>query len=523
MKNILLLICGLFIGLLTGVNAQEDTSLLRYGNLISEDSLRKHLMVIASDEFEGRDTGKPGQKKAAEYLARHFERWGLEQVADSGYFQRFYVGKNKIDTAVIRMNDEEFMLIDDFYFFNPLAAEGTRSFKELRFLGYGIDDSLYSDYEGIAENLENIVIWEEEPIDEEENYLLSGNGFNSDWSRDFSLKLQTARDKGVKNLFIVNDDYETVIGRLSGYLKMARTTLWEGEKEEPEMSVFYISPQTASKMLGKKYKPVRIAEKIARKSKSETFMVSGDFEIVVQKEQEKLSTENVLGYIEGSDRSEELLVITAHYDHLGMRDGKIYNGADDDGSGTVALMEIARVMSKMKSEGIAPRRSVLFMAVSGEEKGLLGSLFYTNNPVFSLDSTVANLNIDMIGRNDEDHAPNSEYIYVIGSDRLSTTLHNISEETNDICCNIELDYTYNDPNDPNRFYYRSDHYNFVKKNIPAIFYFSGVHEDYHKPTDTPDKIQYEKLTSIVKLIFHTAWNVANTEQSIEVDVEPADQ
>lgn len=523
MKNTLLLISGLFIGLLSGVNAQIDTSLLRYGNLISEDSLRKHLMVIASDEFEGRDTGKPGQKKAAQYLAKHFERWGLEQVADSGYFQRFYVGQNRIDTALIQMDEEKFLMIEDFYFFNPLAAEGTRSFNELRFLGYGIDDSLYSDYKGVKDNIENIVIWEEEPIDDEENYLLSGNGFNSEWSRDFSLKLQTARDKGVKNLFIVNDDYETVIGRLSGYLKMARTTLWEGEKEEPEMSVFYISPETASKMLGKKYKPFKISEKIARKGESETFSVSANFRIEVEKVQNKLSTENVLGYIEGSERPGELLVVTSHYDHLGMRDGEIYNGADDDGSGTVALMEIARVMSKMNSEGITPRRSVLFMAVSGEEKGLLGSLFYTNNPVFPLDSTVANLNIDMIGRNDEDHEPNSEYIYVIGSDRLSTTLHKISEKTNDDCCNIELDYTYNDPNDPNRFYYRSDHYNFVKNNIPAIFYFSGVHEDYHKPTDTPDKIQYKKLASIVKLVFHTAWNVSNTEQRIEVDVEPANQ
>ncbi len=511
------------MGLLTGVYAQEDTTLFHYGNMISEDSLRNHLMVIASDEFEGRDTGTPGQKKAAQYLANYFEQLGLEQVADSGYFQRFYIGLNSIDTAIIRMEGEEFLMIDDFYFFNPLAAKGTRSFSELRFLGYGIDDSLYSDYRGVEEDIENIVIWEEEPMDEEQNYLISANEFNSEWSRDFSLKLQTARDKGVKNLFIVNDDYETVIGRLSGYLRMGRTTLWEGDRVEPAMSVFYISPQTATKMLGNKYKPIRIAEKISRKGRSETFLISANFEIDVQKEQNKLSTENVLGYLEGSDRSEELLVVTAHYDHLGMRDGKIYNGADDDGSGTVALMEIARMMSLMKDEGIIPRRSILFMAVSGEEKGLLGSLYYTNNPVFPLDSTVANLNIDMIGRNDEDNEPNSEYIYVIGSDRLSTTLHNISEETNKFCCNIELDYTYNDPDDPNRFYYRSDHYNFVKKNIPAIFYFSGVHEDYHRPTDTPDKIQYQKLTSIVKLIFHTAWGVANTEQSIEVDIVPADR
>src|SRR6056297_418091 len=372
MKKTFLLISSLVFSLLSGLTAQVDSSISSYGNSISEDSLRKHLMIIASDEFEGRDTGMPGQKKAARYLANHFEQWGLEEVADSGYFQRFYIGQNRIDTAVLRMDEEEFLFLEDFYFFNPLVAEGTRSFKELRFLGYGIDDSLYSDYKGIEGNFDNILIWEEEPADEEGNYLISGDQFNSEWSRDFSLKLQTAQDKGVKNLFIVNKDYETVIGRLSGYLKMSRTTLWEENKEDPEMSVFYISPKTASKMLGRKYKPTRIAEKISRKRVSETFVASGNFEMEVHKEQNKLSSENVLGYLEGSDQSEELLVITAHYDHVGMRDGKIYNGADDDGSGTVALMEMARVFSKMSQEGMVPRRSILFMAVSGEEKGLLG-------------------------------------------------------------------------------------------------------------------------------------------------------
>jgi Zn-dependent M28 family amino/carboxypeptidase len=158
------------------------------------------------------------------------------------------------------------------------------------------------------------------------------------------------------------------------------------------------------------------------------------------------------------------------------------------------------------------------MTVSGEEKGLLGSEWYADHPVFPLENTVANLNIDMIGRTDEAHEDNPNYIYLIGSDRLSTELHRISEEANTTYSGLELDYTYNDPNDPNRFYYRSDHYNFAKNGIPVIFYFSGVHEDYHQPTDTPDKIMYDKMVPIARLVFHTAWDLANREKRIVVDV-----
>ena len=205
--------------------------------------------------------------------------------------------------------------------------------------------------------------------------------------------------------------------------------------------------------------------------------------------------ENVLGYIEGSDLKEELLIITAHYDHLGKHDSIIFNGADDDGSGTVAVMEIAEAFMLAKKEGKGPRRSVLIMAVSGEEKGLLGSKYYTDNPIFPLEKTVANLNVDMIGRLDDWHQdPN--YVYLIGSDRLSQELHDISEKINEKHTQLDLDYRFNKEDDPNRYYYRSDHYNFAKNNIPVIFYFNGVHEDYHKPTDTIEKIDYYKIQII---------------------------
>ena len=228
-------------------------------------------------------------------------------------------------------------------------------------------------------------------------------------------------------------------------------------------------------------------------------------------------SENVLAYIEGSKKSDEIIVISAHLDHVGVEKGAIYNGADDDGSGTVAILEIAEAFQRAQMEGNGPKRSILFLHVTGEEKGLLGSRYYTENPIFPLANTIANLNIDMIGRIDERHQENPNYIYLIGSDKLSSELHVISEETNKKYIQMDLDYKYNDDNDPNRFYYRSDHYNFAKVNIPIIFYFNGTHKDYHRPTDTPDKINYELLESRTRLIFHTAWELANREDRIIAD------
>ena len=233
---------------------------------------------------------------------------------------------------------------------------------------------------------------------------------------------------------------------------------------------------------------------------------------------EPKSSENVVAFIEGSEKPDEIIVLSAHYDHVGMReDGTIYNGADDDGSGTMAMLEIAEAFQQAVKDGNGPKRSILFLHVTAEEIGLYGSRYYTENPIFPLENTVANLNTDMIGRIDPDKKDNPNYIYLIGSDKLSQELHNVSEEVNEKYTNLELDYTYNDENDPNRFYYRSDHYNFAKNNIPIIFYFNGTHEDYHKPTDTPDKIEYELMTKRTRLIFQTAWEVANREGRITAD------
>lgn len=232
-------------------------------------------------------------------------------------------------------------------------------------------------------------------------------------------------------------------------------------------------------------------------------------------------TENVIAFIKGRDydtKPREYLVISAHYDHVGTdEEGNVFNGADDDGSGTVAILEIAEAFKKAVKDGYRPKRSIVFLHFTGEEKGLLGSKFYTENPIFPMNETITNLNIDMIGRIDPAHKDNPNYIYLIGSDRLSTELHEISEKANAEYVQLDLDYKYNNKNDPNRFYYRSDHYNFAKHGIPVIFYFNGVHEDYHQKTDSPDKIEYDLLEKRAKLVFYTAWKVANADHAPVVD------
>ena len=315
------------------------------------------------------------------------------------------------------------------------------------------------------------------------------NDSNVDYSEKFA-KTITAKDLG-KHLFIyASDEFE------------GRNTGEPGQKKAVKyLKDFYIDQGIASPLGGDDYFQEVPSAYLSNNRRGMTLKDS----------------ENVVAFIKGSEKPDEIIVISAHLDHEGVKNGEIYNGADDDGSGTVAILEIAEAFKKAADAGKGPKRSVLFLHVTGEEKGLLGSKYYTENPIFPLANTVTNLNIDMVGRVDDRHKGNPNYVYLIGADKLSTELHNVSEAMNKKYTNIDLDYKYNDENDPNRFYYRSDHYNFAKHNIPIIFYFNGTHADYHRPTDTPDKINYEMLENRARLVFHTAWEIANRENRIVVD------
>lgn len=228
-------------------------------------------------------------------------------------------------------------------------------------------------------------------------------------------------------------------------------------------------------------------------------------------------SENIWAFIEGSDKKDEVVVISAHYDHVGTKKGEVYNGADDDGSGTVAILEMAKAFQKAKNEGHGPRRSILILHMTGEEHGLHGSRYYSENPLFPLKKTVADVNIDMIGRRDDLHPDTNDYVYVIGSDYLSTDLYTICESVNQKYIHLTLDYKFNDKKDPNRFYYRSDHYNFGKNGIPAVFLFNGTHADYHKATDEVSKIEFDALTKRTKYGFAIAWEIANRADKLVVD------
>ena len=229
-------------------------------------------------------------------------------------------------------------------------------------------------------------------------------------------------------------------------------------------------------------------------------------------------SENVIAYIKGTEKPDEYIVLSAHYDHVGIANGEIYNGADDNGTGTTALLELARTLQIAHKNGNGPKRSIVFLHCTGEEYGLHGSRFFVNSKILPLENIVANLNVDMIGRKDLKYEnTDTEYIYLVGSDRLSTELHDLSEAMNKKYTKLHLDYTYNEVNHPEMIYYRSDHYNFAKFGIPVIFYYSGEHADYHKPTDTFDKIDFEQMLKRTQLIFVTTWELANRPEQIKLN------
>jgi hypothetical protein len=355
--------------------------------------------------------------------------------------------------------------------------------------------------------------------------LVSKSKFPSAWTTDNRKKAQYARQRGAAAVFLIKDNFKESSAYARHFLEKPPmilemdTATKDYQNTRRRIPTFYLSPET-SYLLFSQADQNEMKKYIQRKRKSQTMGLGSSEEIMrveMKSDDRRLETENVLGYIEGDELKNELIVLTAHYDHIGVENGVVFNGADDDGTGTVALMQIAEAFMQAKKAGIKTKRSILVMLVSGEEKGLLGSSYYVENPVFPLKNTIVNLNIDMIGRRDTAHWNRSDYVYLIGSDILSKELHAISEAVNATYSQLTFDYTYNNLNDPNRYYYRSDHYNFAKKNIPVIFYFNGVHADYHQPTDDVEKIEFEKVEKIARLVFYTTWDLANREKRPELN------
>ena len=514
------LLIGMFL-FFHPVFSQTDSVAIRFAKSISAEDLRKHLEVLASDQYEGRETGQKGQKMAADYIKKHFMNCGIpprENLKD-GYYQQFPLQVFQPQELQIEINGKSFIPRKDFFSFSSILYDTTLIINDLMFAGYGINSENYNDYKSLNEkDLRNLLILGSEPIDKTGNSILTGTTKSSEWSNGIRKKYSEAQSKGVSILFIVEDDIASAYKKSEHKITSTKMKIAEKSGKSLFSTPFtiFISKEMANSILGsEKYLP-KVKKEIAASRQPQKKNCKSQIKLKIKQATSVLSAENVIGYIEGSDLKNELVVLTAHYDHLGKQDGIVFNGADDDGSGTVAVLELAEAFALAKKNGNGPRRSVLIMPVSGEEKGLLGSEYYTSNPVFPLDKTVANLNIDMVGRIDDAHKGDGNYIYLIGSDKLSLDLHEISESANLKYSNLKLDYTYNAESDPNRFYYRSDHYNFAKNNIPVIFYFNGVHEDYHRETDDVEKIDFNKMEKITRLVFHTAWELANREERIKL-------
>lgn len=493
------LVIALSLFVFSNSYSQENPVERKYAEQILSADLKDYLTIIASDALEGRETGSRGQKMAATFISNHFEEIGLKPPVSGSYYQQVPLYSITAGTSSIHLSNHTFQNFQEFVYL------GLRNINEedgsIVFVGGGHDDVL--DKLNIAGK--NVLIITEKKLDE--------------------INLAKLKERRAKTVFVCNTSTDQVFksfgSRAEQSFNSRRLTLAKPIASGNLENVVFVSPGVAEKIVNMPIEKLRDLSGGDAKVSRITRIKPSKINYTLTNNINQIFSPNVLGYLEGSDKKNELIVVTAHYDHIGISKGEqgdvINNGADDDGSGTVTVMELAKVFSKAKADGNGPRRSMLFMTVTAEEVGLLGSQYYTENPIFPIENTVVNLNIDMIGRTDPEHKDKDDYVYVIGSDKLSMELHELSETVNSTYTRLDFDYTYNDVNHPTNLYKRSDHWNFAKLNIPIIFYFDGIHEDYHQASDEVDKIEFDLLTKRAKLIFYTAWELANREGRIKPD------
>ncbi len=492
-------------GLFFTASKAGSSSETRTAALISTDSLRYFMQVLTSDSLQGRETGQPGQKKAARFIADQFLRFGLIPATPTGFQEhplssRANEGKNLVigETKLVYRKDFftmeaviDTLLSFDSLYFTTLDREGIRMEDRRSLKPISLNDKVKS---AVC-------------------FMVNGSSLTS-----LDLFNSTGFNNNVKQsvdelpVLIIVENIDSLIDKLL-FEKQNSTTLYTAiaSRKQP---VYWISTKAADALCSGFSKM-----SIKKRSKLPDGFINTKVQLPRFTAAVELIGENVPFILRGSNKPEELVALTAHYDHLGIHNDTVFYGADDDASGTSCVLELARVLSLAAANGDRPYRSILFMPVSGEEKGLLGSRYYSQHPLFPLKNTIANVNIDMIGRVDPEHDSSGirNYIYVIGADKLSTELHDINEAANADHLNMVLDYRYNVPGEPNRFYFRSDHYNFAKNGVPAIFYFNGKHADYHKSTDTLEKIDFEAMTLRTRLVFHTVWELSNRPDRILVN------
>jgi hypothetical protein len=508
---------------------------------INPVDLKKHMQFLASDELEGRDTGEPGLLIAARYLAVQAEALGLK-AAEPGnsYFQHYVIEEKSYDREhcmiTIRNDSVQTVNHESFYVLPSLQSETLDVEGDVVFAGYGIrdEDHGYNDFEGIDIAGKVVLIMNRAPMNEEGTEAQFDNEIWSD-RINMRYKLPYIMSKGPKAVLLVRDpksgaqSIEDGNPRIARYLSHSR-----GLKEERGVEIQEAAPRTflvhrsvADQLLegsGSSLKDLQL--EIDRNLESRSFPLEGKhIRIQVAMKTTDLEVPNVFGIIEGIDtaRKDEMVLYLAHYDHLGTDEqGGVFNGADDNASGTVALLEIAEAFQKEKKK---PGRSVGFLWVSAEEIGLFGSEYFAAHPLIPEDKIAAVINLDMVGRSktEEDVHSDRQSLTIQGGDTVkvigalqSAVLMKINQKTLDEM-GMTGNYTYNDINHPDRYFYRSDHISFARKDIPVLFYSTGTHADYHTVNDVEEKIDYDKFLQMTRFCYKVGFNVTNYPGSIEVD------
>lgn len=518
MKKIFPVIISLLL-LSANVFSQTDIP-LKYAETITQADLKKQLTIVASAEMEGRETGTEGQRKAAAYIESQFKEIGLKYPeALKGYQQYYPLLKDTLIPKNFKLGKENLEYGKDYILLAGSSEKEEFKSKNIVSAGYGIDDEKYNDYKDKEVKGKVVLVLSGEPMEDGKS-LVSGTARRSVWGYSMSKKAEAAKKHGAVAVIYINTAWDSIPSMLAENSK--KGTLYFPHLNEPaKLTTVIMTPRSLKNILGENE-----SSKILALAKDKKPLNSISFEkniktkLAFKKRSTVINASNVIGYVEGTDKKDEYVFLTGHYDHLGKRGDVIYYGADDDGSGTVTVIEMAEAFAKAKQDGHGPRRTVVFMTVSGEEKGLWGSEYYSDHPVFPLEKTTVDLNTDMIGRIDpnRNYGDSTNYIYVIGNDKLSTDLDPISKAVNEKFTKLELDYKFNDPKDPERIYYRSDHYNFARKGVPIIFFFDGIHKDYHKPSDTVDKINFDIMEKRARFIFLTAWEMANRNEMLKRDI-----
>jgi Peptidase family M28 len=486
---------------------------------ITPGELRTDLEFLASQELGGRYTLAPSFAIAARYIATRLESFGFKGAGEHGDFlQTFQVISAKPDPAKSSMEITIGGKTSNYHFGDFFVGNGGTGSAEgpVVFVGTGISSvsQKHDDYAGLDVKGKIVLIVPAVPSDIDDAKL-----------EENEVGQGAARLHGAVGVLQLPSQRVLDLMKGKGFAERfaGRETIRLARGFEGMLPAATLGPAMAEQLLASAGVDLKQAYEMARKQKLQSKKTDISVKMVISLQATRSTTQNVAGILEGSDPrlKNEYVVFSAHYDHLKTSaSGEVYPGADDDGSGTTAILAIAHAMSLER-----PKRSVLVMFHAGEELGLLGSAYNTDfAPVVPLDKLVADLNIDMIGRSKppgdheeaDERLTDANSVYLVGSNRISQELHQISEETNSQFQKLKLDYYYNDPENPERIYYRSDHWNYAKHGIPVIFYFDGVHVDYHRPTDTVDKIDFQKMTKVTRLVFETGWRIANLDHRLAI-------